>query len=154
MWCFLFSFIFIAGPHISSNQAFFFFKKSNEDGRGCSNRTRWTFYELGFGIFYPCIPKWAQPTKALLSWHVIKHGRPGIAKNGRKSRKKILEFYRPFWLYRRKMTIQKCSVSFTFIVCTFNILIEMTANDVREFTFKYALSYFLLISCFNHRGKP
>ena len=82
-------------------------------------------------LFYPYIPKWVQSAKALCSYDVIKTCHPWklrfSAENRRKFKKFeislykfwISGFHRVFCLYKRKMVIPTCPVSFSIIVCRY-----------------------------------
>ena len=79
-------------------------------------------------LLYPYIPKWVQSAKALRSYEVIKTCQTWklwfFAKNRRKFKISlwkfwISEFHRVFCLYKRKMVIPICSVSFSIIVCRY-----------------------------------
>ena len=89
----------------------------------------WFWYQkVDMDLLYPYIPKWVQSAKALRSYDVIKTSRTWkfryFAKNRRKFKISlykfwISEFHRVFCLYKRKMVIPTCSVSFSFIVCRY-----------------------------------
>ena len=79
-----------------------------------------------YGPSLSYIPKWVQSAKALRSYDVIKTCRTWklrfFAKNRWKFKISLLkfwisEFHRFFLLYKRKMVIPTCFVSFSIIVC-------------------------------------
>ena len=82
-------------------------------------------------LLYPYIPNWVQSVKALHSYDVIKTCRTWncnfLQKIGEKPKKskfrykssEYQNFTRVFCLYKRKMVIPTCSVSFSIIVCRY-----------------------------------
>ena len=82
-------------------------------------------------LLYPYIPKWVQSAKALRSYDVIKTCRTWKLRFFRKNRRKFKKIQNfaikvlnirispGFCLYRRKMVIPTCSVSFSIIVCRY-----------------------------------
>ena len=81
---------------------------------------------------YPYIPKLVQSAKSLRSYDVIKECRtwnlrfssPKIGENSKKFKISLYKFWisifhRVFCLYKRKMVIPTCSVSFSIIVCRY-----------------------------------
>ena len=76
-------------------------------------------------LFYWHIPKWIQSAKALRSYDVIKNNAGPencdfLRKIGENSKFRYKSFeYQVFCLYKRKMVIPTCSVSFSIIVCRY-----------------------------------
>ena len=98
----------------------------------------WFWYqEVGMDLLYPYIPNWVPSVKALRSYDVITHAGPEkcdflrkIGENSKKKKKKKKSKFRCksseyqkftgfFCLYRRKMVIPTCFVSFSIIVCRY-----------------------------------
>ena len=82
-------------------------------------------------LLYLYIPKWVQSAEALRSYDVIKHAWPEncdilrkIGENSKNSKfryksSEYQNFTGVFCLYKRKMVIPTCSVSFSIIICRY-----------------------------------